>query len=173
MKNELRIVLLSFLFMLGISYLFFNFNANLTGFAILEESVASKEMIGISAIEIFEKVLEFGLNCWEYILIIIAIFAVVGFIVYKKFRIKVLKKKIRKMKTERKVLIHLMKIAQIRRFKQNKISGLVYEIRMKKYQEKLERIKQEFPVVQARLEKYLKKKRKVKINKKISKGGKK
>ena len=55
------------------------------------------------------------------------------------------------MKTEEQVLNDLMKKTQTERFKENKISGLVYNIRMKKYEEKLQQIKEELPVVEERL----------------------
>jgi len=51
------------------------------------------------------------------------------------------------MKAEKEVLMRLMKKAQEDRFKKNIISGLVYNIRMKKYQEKLNNIKQDLPVL--------------------------
>ena len=57
------------------------------------------------------------------------------------------------MKIEEQVLANLMKKAQVERFKENKISGLVYNIRMKKYEEKLNDIKQELPVLEARVKK--------------------
>lgn len=60
-------------------------------------------------------------------------------------------KKIRKMNTEEKVLNNLMKKTQTEIFKDNKISGLVYNIRMKKYEERLQEIKEELPVLEERL----------------------
>lgn len=62
-----------------------------------------------------------------------------------------MKRKIKKMKIERRVLVDLMKKTQIERFKENKISELVYNIRMKKYKEKLQNIKQELPVLEKRI----------------------
>ena len=44
-----------------------------------------------------------------------------------------------------------MKGAQIERFKENKISNLVYNIRIKKFEEKLNAIKEELPVLEKRL----------------------
>jgi len=54
------------------------------------------------------------------------------------------------MKAEQEVLVKLMKKAQEERFKKNIISGLVYNIRMKKYQEREQEIKQELPVLEDR-----------------------
>lgn len=73
-----------------------------------------------------------------------------------------MKNKIKKMKAEQKVLLSLMKKAQTERFKQNKISELVYNIRMKKYREKLDHIKEELPVLETRVRKEVKKKKVVK-----------
>ena len=43
-----------------------------------------------------------------------------------------------------------MKKTQTERFKENKISGLVYNIRIKKYEERLGTIKQDLPVLEKR-----------------------
>jgi hypothetical protein len=90
---------------------------------------------------------------WIYIIILLIIFGVFGYFAYKKYEKKILKNKIRKMKTEEQVLNELMKKAQTERYKENKISGLVYNIRMKKYGERLEEIKEELPVLKDRLKK--------------------
>ena len=50
-------------------------------------------------------------------------------------------------------LINLMKKTQTERFKE-KISGLVYNIRMKKYHEKLDRTKEELQVLEERLKRF-------------------
>jgi len=94
---------------------------------------------------------------WIHIIILLIIISIIGYFVYKKLEKKLLKNKIKKMKAEKEVLMNLMKKAQLERFKQNKISGLVYNIRMKKYQEKLQEIKQDLPVLEERLEKLRKK----------------
>lgn len=46
-----------------------------------------------------------------------------------------------------------MKKAQTERYKTSKIPALVYNIRMKKYQERLNEIKETLPVLEARLRK--------------------
>ena len=55
------------------------------------------------------------------------------------------------MKIQEQVLNDLMKKAQIERFKENKLSGLVYNIRFKKYKEKLQTIKETMPVLEEKL----------------------
>ena len=57
------------------------------------------------------------------------------------------------MYVEKRALVKLMKKAQIQRFKQNKISELVYNIRMEKYREKTQEIKEELPILESRLDK--------------------
>jgi len=70
------------------------------------------------------------------------------------------------MKAEREVLVKLMKKAQTERFKENTLSGVVYNIRMKKYKEMEQEIKQELPVLETRLEKL---RRKRMLNRKFKK----
>jgi len=57
------------------------------------------------------------------------------------------------MKAEKGVLLSLMKKTQVERFKKNKISELIYKIRIKKYGEKFQKIKQTLPVLEKRLKK--------------------
>ncbi len=97
-----------------------------------------------------------------HIIIALILLSIIGYFTYKKFGKKLIKKKIRKMIAEKEVLMRLMKKAQEDRFKKNIISGLVYNIRMKKYQEREQEIKQELPVLEARLVK----KKKEKVGKK-------
>jgi len=75
------------------------------------------------------------------------------YFIYKRFEKKILKNKIRKMKTEEKVLNDLMKKTQEERFKEKKISASVYKIRMDKYQKRQQEIKEELPVLEERLKK--------------------
>jgi hypothetical protein len=88
---------------------------------------------------------------WLYGFVFSAIFFIVGFFSYGKIRIISLKNKIKKMNANKQVLMELMKRTQEERFKENKISGLVYNIRMKKYQEKMQDIKEELPVLEKNL----------------------
>ncbi len=90
---------------------------------------------------------------WIYLIILLIVFVFGGYFIYKKFEKKIIKTKIKKMKAEEEVLTNLMKKVQEDRFKKNTISGLVYNIRMKKYQERLQEIKQELPVLESRITK--------------------
>ena len=55
------------------------------------------------------------------------------------------------MRAEKEAIVSLMKKAQTERFKDNKISGLVYNIQMKKYEERSQAIREELPVLEDRL----------------------
>jgi hypothetical protein len=98
---------------------------------------------------------------WLFILIFLILLSVAAYFGYKKVEKKRLRKRIRKMRTERIGLVKLMKKAQTERFKHNVISGLVYNIRMKMYEEKVQRIREELPVLEERLKIKVKKKERV------------
>jgi len=97
--------------------------------------------------------LNFFQRYWLFIIIVVIVFSIVGYFAYKKIEIKILKNKIKKMKAEKTALSQLVINNQTERFKENKISAFVYNIRSKKYKEKLQEIEQELPVLEARLRK--------------------
>jgi len=88
---------------------------------------------------------------WVFILLGLVLLIVLVVVFYKKIRKHFLKKRIFKMKAEVKVLGELKERVQVERFKENKISGLVYNIRMRKYEEKLGAIKRMLPVLKRRM----------------------
>jgi len=88
---------------------------------------------------------------WQYILITLLVGGLLILFISSKTKKLFLKKKIRRMQTEKLVLIDLLKKAQRERYKENKISGLVYNIRMQKYKERLEEIKEKLPVLEKNL----------------------
>lgn len=90
---------------------------------------------------------------WPYILGILSIFAIISFIFIGKIRHSILIKRIEDMGNEEKVLTDLIKKNQVERFKEFKISGIVYNIRMKKYQERLNEITRLLPVLKHNLSK--------------------
>ncbi len=75
----------------------------------------------------------------------------VAWLVWKFYRTKRIRVKLERLKTEQKVLIKLMKKAQVERFETAEISESVYEIRMEKYNERLEEIKARIPVLESML----------------------
>ena len=85
-----------------------------------------------------------------------------GYFVYRKIEKRLIKSKIKKIKAERNILKNLIKRTQSERFKENFISGLVHNIRMKKYRQREQEIEQELPVWDARLVRFLRKKNKAK-----------
>lgn len=92
---------------------------------------------------------------WIYLLISIALIVIIYYFLSKKMKKRMLKEKIERMKNEKIVIITLIKKIQTERFETKKLSGIVYNIRLKKYQDRLREIEQELPV----LEKFLKKMR--------------
>lgn len=90
---------------------------------------------------------------WLGIIVFLIILSIIVYLAQKKIRIIKIQNKIKKLNLEKQILVDLMKKAQIERFKENKISGLVYNIRIKKYQEKLQDIKETLPVLENKLKK--------------------
>lgn len=85
---------------------------------------------------------------------IAAVLAILLFLIYsfsKRMSLNRLKKKINHYKIEQKAVGNLIRDTQNERFKKNKISGLVYNIRMKKYKERLADIEETLPVLEKRL----------------------
>jgi hypothetical protein len=112
---------------------------------------------------------------WIFILIGLVIILVLIQIISKIVGRYKLISKIRKKKAQKQALTDLLKKAQEDRFRFNKISGLVYNVRSKKYKEKILEINQQLPnlekeLVGSRLRMRLNKKSKnVKKNKSASK----
>lgn len=90
---------------------------------------------------------------WLSILIFILILIIMYYFLEKKIKKKMLRNKIEKMKSEKLILIELIKKTQRERFETKTLSGIVYNIRLKKYQDRLREIEQDLPV----MEKFLKK----------------
>tara|TARA_Y100000310_G_scaffold344372_1_gene456826 strand:- start:4357 stop:4872 length:516 start_codon:yes stop_codon:yes gene_type:complete len=93
----------------------------------------------------------FFIKNWPIILITFLFLSGLGIFTKKKISLSLLKKKIKKLKAEKTTLLNLIKHIQTQRYKDNKISGLVYNIRSKKYQDRLNKIKQELPVLEKQL----------------------
>ena len=123
----------------------------------LELAELLKEEADIRRTEVFTTLVlargvgNFLLRYWYVVLLVVILLVVGGYFSFKIIRRSLLKKKINQLKVEQKILMALMKRAQIERFKENKISGLVYNIRVKKFEEKLNTIKEDLPVFEKRL----------------------
>jgi hypothetical protein len=74
-----------------------------------------------------------------------------GYFGYRRISLNRLRKRIRELAARKKVLRTLMKKNQIERFKENKVSDLLYNIKIKKYREKLNEIEQELPVLENKM----------------------
>jgi hypothetical protein len=91
---------------------------------------------------------------WIHILIFLVLMAVVGYFFTRRMRKKELENKIKNMKAEKNAVVDLMKKTQVERFNENTISGLVYSIRMKKFEERMQEIKEELPVLENKLKRF-------------------
>lgn len=88
---------------------------------------------------------------WHFSLLILIILTITGYYSSRIIRKKLLIRKIYRLKTEEKVLLSLIKKTQTERFKEGKISELVYNIRMEKFKEKLNSAKEDIPVLEKKL----------------------
>lgn len=88
---------------------------------------------------------------WFYIILFLFLFGILGFFLFEKIHRNLLVKKVYKLKIEQGVLSRLIKRAQIERFKEHKISKTIYDLRIKKYGEKINEIKEILPVLEKEL----------------------
>lgn len=68
-------------------------------------------------------------------------------------RARRIRNKLRRLRVEKSVLIRLMKKAQVDRYETAEISESIYEIRMEKYNERMEEVKRTLPVLESMLKK--------------------
>lgn len=87
---------------------------------------------------------------WQIIVFLI-VFGVVSYFFFKRVSRSLLVKKIHHTKAELKVLHNLKIQNQTDRFKENKISALVYNIREKNYDARIARLTELLPVLEKRL----------------------
>jgi hypothetical protein len=116
----------------------------------LDEEVDLKRTETLTALVAGKNLGNFLKKYWYWVALFFIVLGSGVYYLYRRVRKGMLRKKIYKMRIEAKVLMSLMKKTQEIRFKDNKISGLVYNIRMKKYQERLSAIKEELPVLEGR-----------------------
>jgi len=88
---------------------------------------------------------------WRGILIFTTVTIISGLMIWRSYRIKMVRDKLKKLKIELGSLQKLMEKTQIERFKEGNISHSTYEIRMEKYNERLNEVKQTIPVLEGML----------------------
>jgi hypothetical protein len=93
---------------------------------------------------------------WPYVLMFLIFISAAVYFTYGRIMARIILKRIEKMKLEFKTITELMKQSQRDRFQSNKISGLVYNIRMAKYKSRQEEIKELLPILQEKLIRYRK-----------------
>lgn len=85
---------------------------------------------------------------WPHLLFASVLVALAMWVGWKKKEEKKLKRKIRSLHEEKKVILELVKKAQRERFEKGTLSDSVYQIRMAKYNERLAKVKQMLPVLE-------------------------
>lgn len=93
------------------------------------------------------------------IIITLVIIIIIFLLSYNRIMVIILNRRIKDMDVEKDVLTELMKKAQKDRYSKGLIPKQTYEIKMAKYKERMQEIKQQMPVVQTRLDKLAKMKR--------------
>jgi hypothetical protein len=106
-------------------------------------------------------IVRFGKNFveknWLGILITSIVITVAGWFGWRKYRIKRIRDKLKKLRIEKESLVELMKKTQVERFKKGKLSEAIYKIRMGKYSQRMNEVKGTIPVLEAMLKKEKKK----------------
>lgn len=90
----------------------------------------------------------FFIKNWKVLSIFLVILVIFGYALYKKIRKERIRRKIAKYKSEKEAIYQLIKKVQEQRFKSGEISSLIYNVRMQKYNEKLNTINEELPVLE-------------------------
>jgi hypothetical protein len=93
---------------------------------------------------------------WPYVIMFFIFLWFIIYFIYLRVRVIFIRKEIARLKSESATLVNLIKDAQKARFQTNKISGIVYNIRIAKYKERQEKIKEILPVLQEKLMRYKK-----------------
>lgn len=118
----------------------------------LREHLEAERLESATANVLKNNLVNFVKNNWVIILMFLVVLGSIVYVIYKNIFYRNLGENIKKMKLERRVVLQLIKKVQRERFKENKISELVYKIRMKKYKNQLMIIKRRLPVLEARLQ---------------------
>ncbi len=119
----------------------------------LEEEERKQSLIYIYK----ESAKNFFVRNWKDILALVGFLIVLGIILHSIISRMLIKKKIKKLESERQALKELIKKTQTERFKLGKIPEAVYKIRINKYKEKLAEIERTLPVLKNMLKKKKKK----------------
>jgi hypothetical protein len=88
---------------------------------------------------------------WPYLLVMLLILIIVAVVIINLANKQLLKRKIQKMRGEQRALTNLIKKAQEEHFREQSIPALIYNIRIKKYNARLTKIKEQLPVLEEKL----------------------
>lgn len=98
-----------------------------------------------------ENIISFVQDNWLYLFIGIAFASAIGYIIYNRIEIIKIRNKIKDLEIEQEVLKNLIKKAQLEHFQKRTLSRESYEIKIKKYRERMLEIKELLPVLKARV----------------------
>jgi hypothetical protein len=115
----------------------------------IDEISAQNSVINVA----IENTKNFFARYWLQIVLFFVILFLVFLVLYKKINKRVIRNKIYKTKAELRVLKDLKIQNQTERFKENKISALVYNIREKNYNSRIARLTELLPVLEKKLRK--------------------
>jgi hypothetical protein len=114
-----------------------------------------KEELVISRV-VRRAIVNIFLDYWKYFLGGFILLFIVGIAIYKRTALKRLKKRIKSLEAEKISLNELIKDIQTKRFNTKEMSGIVYNIRLKKYETRTNEINEILPVLKSQLKRYRK-----------------
>ncbi|HLC87044.1 MAG TPA: hypothetical protein VJH65_02075 [Candidatus Nanoarchaeia archaeon] len=122
------------------------------GFLINAEKCLEEKNLELARLGAFAKGTKtFIRDNWAYFLLFLIFISAIGFFSARKISKKLIERKIKKLKLEQSVLINLIKEAQYKRFKTKEIPEIIYNIRMNKYNNRIDEIKSILPVLEPKL----------------------
>jgi len=90
---------------------------------------------------------------WKEVVILLVICIIISSVLFKRYKRKLLKNELKKLHSEEKALVKLIKKTQKERFHQDKLSRFIYHIRMDKYTKRLNEVRENIPVIKQTLKK--------------------
>jgi len=88
---------------------------------------------------------------WPWILGLVVVILAGSWFSWRRYKIKKLRKRLRKLRAEEKSLVSMIKKAQSDRYKKGTIPKFLFDIKMAKYRGRLNEVKEGIPVLEARL----------------------
>jgi len=122
-------------------------------YAELNSKRAEATIVQVRIRAVRENIISFVRENWLHLIIGIASSSAIGYIIYNRIMIIRTKNQIKDLGIEQEVLKNLMKRAQSDYFQKRTLTRGSYEIKIKKYKERMLETKELLPVLKARVEK--------------------